>query len=133
MGGVDGDGVDTAPDERLDACLEIVANPDGGGAAQPPGIVAAGVGELLALLDVLDGDQSGEPAVAVDERQLLDAVALEDRLGVVERRPHRRGDEARRRHEVGDRPVVVGRLAEADVAVGEDADETPVAVGDRHA
>ena len=34
MGGVDGDGVDAAADERLDPRLEVVADPDGGGAAQ---------------------------------------------------------------------------------------------------
>ena len=133
MGRVDGDGVDAPADERLDPRLEVVANADGSGAAQPAGVVAAGVGELLALLDVLHRDQPGEPAVAVDERQLLDAVPLEDRLGLVERRPDGRRDQAGRRHEVGDRAVVVGRLAEADVAVGEDADEAAVAVGDRHA
>ena len=37
------------------------------------------------------------------------------------------------RHELGDRAVEVGALAEADVAVGEDADEAAVGVGDRHA
>ena len=75
--------------ECVDARLEIVADADGGGAAQPPGVVAAGVGELLALLDVLDGDQPGESAGGVDERQLLDAVLLQDRLGRVERRSRR--------------------------------------------
>ena len=132
MGGVDGDGIDAPTDERLDAGLEIVADTDGGSAAQAPRFVAAGVGELLALLDVLHRDQPGEPAAAVDERQLLDAVTLEDRLGLVERGTDGCGDEAGRRHEVGDRAVVVGRLAEADVAVGQDADETSIAIGDRH-
>ena len=76
-------------DERLDPLLDVVADADGGRAAQPPGVVAGGVGELLALLDVLDRDQPGEAAVVVDERQLLDAVALQDRLGLVERRADR--------------------------------------------
>ena len=35
VGGVDGDGVDTHRDQRVDALLEVVADPDGGGAAQP--------------------------------------------------------------------------------------------------
>ena len=73
-------------DERLDALLDVVADADGGGAAQPPGLVARRVRVLLALLDVLHRDQPGQPAVVVDERQLLDAVPLEDRLGLVERR-----------------------------------------------
>ncbi len=36
-------------------------------------------------------------------------------------------------HELGDRSVEVAALAEPDVAVGEDADEVAVVVGDRHA
>ena len=74
-----------AADERLDPRLEVVADADRGRAAQATGVVTAGVRELLALLDVLDRDQPGEPAVVVDERQLLDAVPLQDRLGLVER------------------------------------------------
>ena len=94
VGGVDGDGVDGPGDERLDALLDVVADADGGRAAQPAGVVAGRVRELLALLDVLHRDQPGEAAVVVDERQLLDAVALEDRLGLVERRADRRRAQA---------------------------------------
>ena len=92
VGGVDGDGVDAHRHERLDPLLDVVADADGGRAAQPAGVVAEAFGELLALLDVLDRDQPGEAAVVVDERQLLDAVTLQDRLGLVERRADRRGD-----------------------------------------
>ena len=38
--------------------------------------------ELDALLDVLDGDQAREPPVGVDDRQLLDAVAVQQLLGL---------------------------------------------------
>ena len=74
-----------------------------------------------------------QATVGVDERQLLDAVLLQDRLGLLERGADRRGDEPLDGHELGDRPVEVGARAEADVAVGEDADEPAVGVGDRHA
>ena len=40
VGGVDGDGVDTHRHERLDALLDVVADADGGRAAQPAGVVA---------------------------------------------------------------------------------------------
>ena len=133
MGRVDGHCVDAPADQCLDPRFEIVADADGGDAAQSTSVVAAGVGELLALLDVLHRDQSAEPTAAVDERQLLDAVALEDRLGLVERRADRCRDESGRRHELGNRPVVVGGFAEADVAVGEDPDEASVSIGDRDA
>ena len=80
VGGVDGDGVTRFGDERLDPLLDVVADTDGGRAAQPAGVVTGGVRELLALLDVLHRDQPGKAAVVVDEGQLLDAVALQDRL-----------------------------------------------------
>ena len=63
----------TASTPRLDECLdplEIVTDTNGCGTAQSSGVVAAGVGKLLALLDVLHRDQSAEPIAAVDERQL---------------------------------------------------------------
>ena len=68
VGGVDRHDVDAAADEGVDPRLELVADADGGGAAQATGVVAAGVGELLALLDVLDRDQAGEATAGVDER-----------------------------------------------------------------
>ena len=126
------DGVDAHRHERLDALFEVGADTDGGGAAQPAASVPRCVREVEALLDVLDRDQAGESAVGVDERQLLDAMLLEDRLGLVERCADLGGDEAVGGHELGDRTFEVGPFAEADVAVGEDADQAPVGVGDRH-
>ena len=98
-----------------------------------PAVVAGGVRELLALLDVLHRDQPGEAAVVVDERQLLDAVALQDRLRLFERRADRRRAEVLGRHELRHRAVEVAALAEADVTVRQDAHEAAVGVGDRHA
>ena len=81
------------------------------------------------LADVLDRDQAAQPPVGVDDRQLLDPVPVQDRVRLVERRPDRCGDEVPARHQLGDRLARVG--LEAQVAVGEDADEHVTAVGDR--
>ena len=62
--------------------------------------------------------------------QLLDAVLLEDGLGLVERRADLGGDEAVSGHELGDGPFEVRAFAEPDVAVGEDAHEAAIGVGD---
>ena len=80
---------------------------------------------LDALRDVLDRDQPAQDAVRVDDRQLLDLVAVEDLLGLLERRPDRRRDEVPRGHQLGDAARRV--LLEAEVAVREDADEAAVA------
>jgi hypothetical protein len=61
-------------------------------------------------------------------------VAVEELAGLLERGPHRNGEEGIPRHDVGNRSIQV-RL-EAQVAVGQDADE-PAFLGavlsDRHA
>jgi hypothetical protein len=74
VGGVDGEQVDArtrpaprpAPHPRADA--------DGGGAQQAPAGVLGRVRVLADLLDVLEGEHAGQPAVGVDDRQLLDPV-----------------------------------------------------------
>ena len=133
VGGVDTDCVDGGSHQRLDPSLEVVADAHCGGTAEPAAAVLRCVGELEPLLDVLHRDEPGEPAVGVDERQLLDAVLLEDQLRLFERRTHLRRDEAVTRHELGDRALEIDALAEADVAVRQDADEGTLLVGDRHA
>ena len=91
--------------------------------------VACGIRD--ALRDVLDGDQPAQHAVRIHDGQLLDLVAVEDPLGFLERRPLRRSDEPLARHQLRDRPL--GLAVEAQVAVGEDADEPAAFVRDGNA
>ena len=96
VGGVDRDGVDAHGEQRLDAVLEIGADADGRRAPQPPARVAGGVGELVALLDVLHRDEAAQEPVGVDQRQLLDAMLLQHGLGLLERGADLGGDQTRR-------------------------------------
>ena len=121
----------TPGDERLGPLEGVGADADGGGDPEPAPVVLGGGRVLGLLLDVLDGDEPAEGAGVVDDRQLLDAVLPEDVLGLLERGAERRGDERGRLHHPLDRLVVV--LDEAQVAVGEDADELPATVDDRDA
>ena len=91
------------------------------GDAQPALLVLGGVRVEPALLDVLDGDQADAAVVVVDDEQLLDAVLVEEALGLVlvDALAHR--DQVLAGHQLGDRLRRIG--GEADVAVGEDADE----------
>ena len=67
----------------------------------------------------------------IDDGKLLDLVAMEDRLGLLERRTNGRGHEISRGHQRRDR---LGRVGlEAKVAVREDADEDVAVIDDRHA
>ena len=58
-------------------------------------------------------------------------MAVQETLGLGQRRPDRRGDEVPARHQRRDRLRSVA--LEPQVAVGQDADEPTVVVGDRHA
>ena len=86
-----------------------------------PLLVLAGIGVLQLLLDVLDGDQALQLVVVVDDQQLFDAVLVQDELGLFERGADGDGDEVFLGHHVADGNV--GARLEAQVAVGEDADE----------
>ena len=133
MGGVERDRIDGLVEEGFDTLLEIRTDADSRGAPQPACGIARCIGELLALEDVFHRDQADQAVLRVDQRQLLDAVLLQDRFGLLERRALAGRDETARRHELRDRTVEVGARAEPCVAVGEDADQPPVGIGDRHA
>ena len=86
-----------------------------------PLLVLDGVGVLQLLLDVLDGDEAFELVVVVDDEELFDAVLVEDLFGLLERGADGDGDEVLLGHHVVDGNVGAGD--EAEVAVGEDADQ----------
>ncbi len=73
---VDDEHVDAGVDERLRALERVGPDADRGADAQPALLVLRRLRELDLLLDVLDRDQAAQPAVAVDDRQLLDLVAV---------------------------------------------------------
>ena len=79
--GVDDEHVHAAGDERLRALDRVGPDADGGADAQAAALVLRRVRVLDLLLNVLDGDEPAQPSVRVDDRQLLDLVAAEDRLG----------------------------------------------------
>ena len=132
--GVDDEHVDVGGDQRVGALDRVARDADRRAAAQPAERILRRVRVLDRLLDVLDGDQPLQPEVAVDDEQLLDLVLVQDLARRVERRADRHGEERLARHHVGDRAVDVG--LEAQIAVGEDADQPPflaAVLGDRHA
>ena len=131
MRGVQHQHVRPGPQERLCALESVRAYSDGGRHPQPPLVVLRRLGIRDALRDVLDGDQPAQHAGRIHDRQLLDLVAVEDPLGFLERRPHRCRDEALGRHQLRDRAL--GLAVEAQVAVGEDADEPATFVRDGNA
>jgi hypothetical protein len=129
--GVEDQEIDLGADQGRGALQEVARGADGRADAQPAELVLAGHRVLDGLLDVLDRDQTLEVAAAVDHQDLLDPVLVEEQLGLLEGGPLGHGDQVLLGHQVVDPLVEV--LLEAEVAVGEDADELPVRGGDGHA
>ena len=74
VGGVDDEHVDAGLDERGGALPGLAEVADRGTDEESAVGILAGVGELLGLHEVLDGDQPAEPALVVDDRQPLALV-----------------------------------------------------------
>ena len=123
--------VDLSVDERGCALHRVGPDSDRRPHTQPTLLVLRRVRVLDPLRDVLDRDEPREAPFVIDDRQLLDLVAVEDRLGLLERRADGGSDEVPARHQRGDGLRGVG--LEAEVAVREDADEDALVVDDRHA
>ena len=81
--GIDHDEIDAGRDQRFGAREALVADGGRGGDAQPALLVLAGVRIGDRLLDVLDGDQADAAILVVDHQQLLDAVLMQQALGLV--------------------------------------------------
>ena len=127
---VDGQQVDLGSHQFLRALQEVAGRADGRAHAQAAVIVFGRGGILQALLNVFDRDQAFEVVGVVDHQQLLDAMLMQDGLGIVQRGADRNRDQVLLGHHFADGNVGAG--FEAEIAVGEDADQLLV-LGDRHA
>ena len=83
MRGVDHDKIDAGFDQPFGTHETGVANRGRGRDPQPALLVLAGKGIGDGLLDVLDRDQSDAAILRVDHQQLLDAVLMQEPLGLL--------------------------------------------------
>src|SRR5205085_10028787 len=102
----------------------IRPDPDRRANQEPPMLVLGGVRVLPGLLDVLDGDEAPELVLLVDDEELLDTVLVEQLLRLVLRDALAAGDEIARHHLLD---ALLEVLLEAQIAVGDDADEPSLA------
>ena len=82
MGRVDDNHVDPGLEQRVHPLLPVRPHPHRGPHPQAAELVLAGVGVLLDLLDVLDGDEPLEVVVIVHHQELFDAVLVQEGLGL---------------------------------------------------
>ena len=99
VSGVDDEHVRSGLGQRNGTIVGIRTDTDRGADAQAPLLVLRRVRKLDLLADVLDCDQALEPAVSVDDGQLLDLVPVQDRPRLLQRRPDRRGDKVALGHQ----------------------------------
>ena len=132
MRGVHHDHVDAGVDQGAGPLVRLLADADRGGHPQPAGGVLGGVRVLLALGEVLDRDQPAQPAGVVDDRQLLHLVLAQQgqRVALCDTPT---GAVTSGIGVMMSRTRVVRSVIEAHVAVGHDADQRAVGVGDRRA
>src|SRR5699024_10677788 len=92
--------------------------------------VLGGVGELLALDEVLDGDQAAQALVGVDEGKFFHFVSAQQFESVIAGDIDRCGDQVLGGHNIADQSRTVA--FETHVAVGDDTHEAALPVGDRY-
>ena len=110
VGGVDHDQIDAGIDQPLGAGEAVIADAGRRRDAQAPLLVLAGIGMQLRLLDVLDRDQPDAAIVVVDHDQLLDAMLVEEPLGLLHVDTLLDGDELLLGHQLG-APAASGLVA----------------------
>ena len=132
--GVDDEGIDTGVDECHSAIPGVTEKADCGRDPEPAILVFRGLRIFLRLVKVLDGDETAQPAIGVDERQLLDLVLRENRDGVIRVDALWCSNQRCARHNVpNERRRLLERGDEAHVAVGDYSDEPPIAFDHREA
>ena len=128
---VDHEKVGPSGGEGQGTLVRVVAHADSRTDAKPSTVVLGREWERLALDEVFEGEQPGEPPGRVHQRQLLDLVLAQERHRVVGGDALGTGDQRHGRHDRADQLVAVG--LEPDVAVGDDAHEHAAVVHDRGA
>ena len=121
MGAVQHQHVHPGVDQGAGTVQHVAGDADGGSAQQAAGSVLGGVGVFQDLLNVLDGNEALELVILVHDGQLLDAVLLEDGLGLIQGGALQAGDQVFMGHDLFDAAVHIG--LELHVAVGDDADQ----------
>jgi hypothetical protein len=131
VGGVDDEDIDARLDQGRGALPGLTEVADGCADEESAVAVLGRVGELLGLHEVLDRDEAAQAALIVDERESLALVLAKERGGVLVADADLAGDERHVGHDVThERGGPLGDRGEAEVAVGDDAQQVILRVDD---
>ncbi len=122
MRGIDHDHVHAGIDQGRDALLGVAADANRGADQQALVAILGGVRVVAGLLDVLDGDQSAQLVVVVDDQNLFDAELVQQlQHFVLAGALTHRHQLVLAGHDVAHRIFVLA--LETQVAAGDDADQ----------
>ena len=121
MRGIDDDEIDPGLDELLAARIAGLAHGGRGGDPQPALLVLARIRVRDRLFDVLHRDQADAAEITVDDQELLDAVLMQEALGLPLIDVLAYCDQPVLGHQLGHFLLLVG--GKAHIAVGENADK----------
>ena len=127
--GIDDDAVDLGSYKRFHALENIRCHADAGAAEKTAALILGRIRILDLLLDILDGDQTLEIKIIIDNREFLFTSLAENLLRFLDRDAFLGRDQAFGRHALPDLLAVV--LFEKHITVGENADQL-LAFCDRH-
>src|SRR5580765_3904624 len=128
---VDNQTIDSRFDQFVGAFFEIAGGANRGGDSQPAQIVF-GRGRILdRLLNVLNGDQTFEVFVVVDDQELFDPVLLQDCLRLIQGCADRNRYQRLRRHHFRNRQLET--CFETQIAIGDNSYQVSVFIDDRYA
>ncbi len=128
MRGIDNNDIDLGSNQFSHSFEIIAGRSDRGADAQAALTVFCGQGVFDLLRDVFNRDQSFEVLVPVDDKQLFDAMLVQNPLRFFERRADWNRHQIVFRHHLADRQVKT--RFEAQIAIGQNTDE-PSIFGDR--
>ena len=105
MGRIHHEYIHAGVDDRLGPVERVLRGSDRPPHPQPPMLILTRSGKEPAFEDVLDGNQSLQRPVFVDNRQFFDPVLMKDPFGGLERRPLRNRNQAIGGHHLADRTI----------------------------
>ena len=124
MGAVQCQHIGTGLQQATGTLYYVCGNANGCAAEQPTRLVTGGVGILVGLFDILNGDEALEVEVRIHNGKLLDLVLPQDLLCFLQRNALRSSHQILMGHDLGDGTAEI--RFKLHIPVGDDANQLPI-------
>ena len=119
--------------QQLDARLQIGTDAHCRAREQTSACIRRRVRIIAFLLNILDGDKSLQHPPLIHERQFFDAIFLQNRFRLFERRADMTRNQFFMRHEITDGTRQIGRLDKTRITIRQNSNQFISRFGDWHA